>query len=179
MSLINIEIKARTANADFIRHYLLNHGADFKGIDEQTDTYFNVSNGRLKLREGNIEKNLIYYNRPNQEGPKQSDFQLFPADDSNSLRHILSAALGIKVTVKKKREIYFIDNIKFHIDSLEGLGNFVEIEASNKNYEIEVAKLHEQCNYYMNEFGIEKSDLINCSYSDMLLELPVGETMTT
>lgn len=174
MSFINIEIKARTSNADFIRKYLLDHGAEFKGIDEQTDTYFNVTQGRLKLREGNIERNLIYYNRPDEDGPKQSDFQLFAVDDTNKLRHILTAALGIKVALKKRREIYFIDNIKFHLDSLEGLGNFLEIEASNKNHRIQVEKLHEQCNFYMKEFGVEEKDLINCSYSDMILHPPSG-----
>ena len=174
MSFINIEIKARTSNADSIREYLLDHGAQFKGIDEQTDTYFNVVQGRLKLREGNIEKNLIYYNRPDQEGPKQSDFQLFAVDDANSLRNILTSALGVKVIVKKKREIYFIDNIKFHLDTLEGLGNFVEIEASNKDHQVSVDKLHEQCAHYMKEFGVGEKDLINCSYSDMLLRPPAG-----
>jgi adenylate cyclase class IV len=55
MPFLNVEIKARCVNADFIRKYLLSENADFKGVDEQTDTYFNVPNGRLKLREGNIE----------------------------------------------------------------------------------------------------------------------------
>ena len=169
MQLINIEIKARTSKAEFIRQYLLDHGADFKGVDEQTDTYFNVSNGRLKLREGNIEKNLIFYNRPDQQGPKQSDFQLLAVDDSNSLRYILTSALGVKVTVKKKREIYFIENVKFHLDSLEGLGNFVEIESSNKDHAISVDKLREQCAFYMKELSIADQDLISASYSDMLM----------
>ncbi len=76
MSFVNIELKARTMRADRIRGYLLQHGADFKGIDQQTDTYFNVPRGRLKLREGNIENTLIYYERPDQSAPKQSDCTL-------------------------------------------------------------------------------------------------------
>ena len=168
MSFINIEIKARTSNADFIREYLISHGAEFRGVDEQTDTYFNVSKGRLKLREGKIENNLIYYNRPDQEGPKQSDFQLFAVNDTNSLREILTAALGIKVTVKKRREIYFIHNVKFHLDTLEELCNFVEIEASNKDQDISADKLREQCSFYMKELHISDQDLISSSYSDML-----------
>jgi predicted adenylyl cyclase CyaB len=169
MSFINIEIKARTYNADRIRKYLFDHSAEFKGTDEQTDTYFNVSNGRLKLREGNIERNLIYYNRPNQEGPKLSDFQLFAVDDSNSLRSMLTAAIGVKVVVRKKREIYFIENVKFHLDTLEVLGNFIEIEASNKSHEISVDKLREQCSFYMKELDISDQYLINSSYSDLLI----------
>jgi adenylate cyclase, class 2 len=169
MTFINIEIKARTANADKIRQYLLNRGADFKGIDHQTDTYFNVPNGRLKLRQGNIETNLIWYQRNNQPGPKQSDFLLTPVADTNTLKHTLTNALGIKVAVVKKREIYFIGNVKFHIDELEGLGTFVEIEASNKTEDLPVEKLQEQCEYYRKAFEIQDKDLLQYSYSDMLL----------
>jgi predicted adenylyl cyclase CyaB len=170
MTFINIEIKARTANADKIRQYLLNRGADFKGIDHQTDTYFNVPNGRLKLRQGNIETNLIWYQRNNQSGPKQSDFLLTPVADANTLKQTLANALGVKVAVVKKREIYFIGNVKFHIDELEGLGTFVEIEASNKTEDLPVGKLQEQCEYYRKAFEIQDKDLLQYSYSDMLLE---------
>lgn len=170
MSYINIEIKARTGNAAFVREYLRKAGADFKGTDIQTDTYFMVPSGRLKLRQGKIENNLIYYDRPDQEGPKQSDFMLTPVQDGEGLKAILTKALGVKVTVVKTREIYYIDNIKFHIDTLEGLGNFVEIEAGNKLADVSVEKLHEQCAFYMKEFGIGEEDLISNSYSDMMLE---------
>lgn len=171
MSFINIEIKARTAHAANIRTFLLNNGADFRGTDLQTDTYFNVPNGRLKLREGNIENNLIWYLRPDQQGPKQSDFQLVKVPDAAGLKTMLTSAMGVKVVVRKKREIYFIENVKFHLDELEGLGQFVEIEASNKNHPLPVEQLHEQCNYYMRAFGIESADLLECSYSDLMLEL--------
>lgn len=170
MSFINIEIKARTVKAGQIRQYLLNRGADFKGIDHQTDTYFNVPNGRLKLRQGNIETNLIWYQRNNQPGPKQSDCLLTPVADANTLKQTLANALGVKVAVVKKREIYFIGNVKFHIDELEGLGTFVEIEASNKTEDLPVEKLQEQCEYYRKAFEILDDDLLQYSYSDMLLD---------
>jgi len=170
MAFTNVEIKARTNKANTIRNFLLDNKAEFKGVDEQTDTYFNVEHGRLKLRQGNIENNLIFYNRPNQSGPKQSDFDVLKVEDSNLLREMLAKSIGIKVLVHKKREIYFIGNVKFHIDSLEGLGQFVEIEASNKEYPVDITQLHQQCIYYMKEFGIEEGDLVNLSYSDMLIE---------
>jgi predicted adenylyl cyclase CyaB len=169
MSFINVEVKARTNKSSLIRSFLLNNGADFKGVDEQTDTYFDVAHGRLKLRQGNIENNLIFYNRPNQSGPKQSNFDLVRVEDSDALRDILEKAIGIKVVVYKKREIYCIENVKFHLDELETLGHFVEIEASNKMHAIDVSKLHEQCAYYIKKFGIEDADLLNVSYSDMVL----------
>lgn len=170
MSFINIELKARTEKADHIRQYLLNRGAEFRGIDRQTDTYFNVPNGRLKLREGNIENNLIWYQRNDQAGPKQSDFILTPVADAASLKQTLTNSLGIKVTVVKKREIYFIGNVKFRVDQLDGLGTFVEVEASNKTEDLPVEKLQEQCEYYRKAFEIRDEDLLQYSYSDMMLD---------
>ena len=170
MSYINIEIKARTGRQEFIREYLRKAKAEFKGRDVQTDTSFVLPSGRLKLRQGAIENNLIWYERPNQAGVKQSDFLLTPVANGEELKSILQKALGIKVTVIKKREIYYIGNVKFHIDELEGLGHFVEIEAGNKLADVPVEKLQEQCRFYMEEFGIKKEDLLANSYSDMLLE---------
>jgi len=170
MSFINIEIKARTSQAGAIRAYLLANNAVFKGTDWQTDTYFNTVRGRLKLRQGNIENNLIYYERKNQAGPKQSDFSLVEIADANALKEILVSAMGLKVAVEKQREIYFIDNVKFHLDTLEQLGSFVEIEASNKYAPLSKEELNKQCVFYMQQFGIQESDLIDISYSDMLLE---------
>jgi adenylate cyclase, class 2 len=170
MSFINIEIKAKTNKAAEIREYLLANNAEFKGTDFQTDTYFNTTKGRLKLRQGNIENNLIYYERANQAGPKQSNFSLLEVMDPEALKAMLAAAIGIKIVVEKQRGIYFIGNIKFHLDTLKQLGSFVEIEASNKYAPLSTEDLNEQCNFYMKEFGIEDSDLVNISYSDMLLE---------
>ena len=138
MPYINIEIKARTNKTEQIRQFLVDNNADYKGLDIQTDTYFNVLKGRLKLRQGNIENNLIFYDRQNSSGPKQSDFDLTEVKDIDTLKSILTKAIGVKVVVTKKREIYFIRNIKFHLDTLEELGQFVEIEATNKNTNLPV-----------------------------------------
>ena len=170
MAFINIEIKARTDNQEQIRAILKSKNADFKGIDHQIDTYFNVSSGRLKLREGNIENQLIYYQRKNQEGPKQSDVTLFKSDPGSSLKEVLTKALGILVVVEKKREIYFIDNVKFHLDTVEGLGTFVEIEAIDINGTIGKEKLSEQCRFFLDLFNIPGEDLVPVSYSDLLLQ---------
>ncbi len=171
MAFLNIEIKARTQRTNQIRKFLLDNGADFKGTDYQTDTYFNVPNGRLKLRQGNIENSLIYYERANTKGPKPSDFNLVKIDNGNELKELLAHALGMKITVTKQREIYFIENVKFHLDTLGQLGNFVEVEASNIHRPLSLERLNEQCNYYIEQFGIKEEDMINFSYSDMLLAL--------
>ncbi|OSZ77801.1 adenylate cyclase [Chitinophagaceae bacterium IBVUCB2] len=169
MTSLNVEIKAKCNNPSSIRKYLLDN-ADFKGVDEQTDTYFNVQHGRLKLREGNIENNLIFYERTNQAGPKNSHFNLVKVADAKGLKETLEKSIGIKVVVQKRREIYYIDNVKFHIDEVPGLGVFVEIEAGNILADLSQEQLNEQCNFYLKEFGINEEDLIEVSYSDMLLE---------
>ena len=170
MPFLNVEIKARSNNQAGIRNYLLVNNADFKGVDEQTDTYFNVKNGRLKLREGNIENNLIFYERANQAGPKNSHFHLVKVEDAKAMKEILTKSMGVKVVVKKKREIYYISNVKFHIDEVPGLGSFVEIEAGNILADLSMEQLKEQCDFYIQDFGIEKEDLVEVSYSDILLE---------
>lgn len=170
MSYLNVEIKARCSDPSSIRQYLILNGAEFKGLDEQTDTYFNVPNGRLKLREGNIENNLIYYERTNQSRPKNSHFNLVKIEDAEGLRVVLTKSIGIKVVVQKRREIYYINNVKFHIDEVPGLGSFVEIEAGNILADLSQEQLKEQCDFYLKEFGIKETDLIDVSYSDMLLE---------
>jgi adenylate cyclase, class 2 len=171
MPYLNVEIKARCPDPSFVRNFLKNNGADFKGVDEQTDTYFNVSNGRLKLREGNIENNLIFYNRTNQAGPKSSHFHLVKIGDVKGLKEVLERSCGIKMIVRKCREIYYIDNVKFHIDDVPRLGSFIEIEAGNILANKTEAELLDQCNFYLKEFGIKEEDLVAESYSDMLMKV--------
>jgi predicted adenylyl cyclase CyaB len=170
MPHINIEIKARCTDQDRIREILKSENADCKGIDHQIDTYFKSPNGRLKLRQGTIENSLIFYNREDKEGPKQSEVTLLNVDPTNSPRDILVQAMGVLVEVDKEREIYFIENIKFHLDTVKGLGTFVEIEAIDSDGSIGKETLLEQCNEYLEKFGIQNDDLISVSYSDMLLE---------
>ncbi len=169
MSHLNVEIKAKSKNSSFVRQYLIDHNAEFKGLDEQTDTYFNVRNGRLKLREGNIENNLIYYNRANETGPKSSHFRLVKIEDATGLKEVLTKSCGIKMIVKKRREIYYIENVKFHIDEVPGLGSFIEIEAGNILANKTESELLDQCNFYLKEFGIKEEDLLAESYCDLLL----------
>lgn len=170
MSIQNIEIKARCHNPDAIRDILQKHNADFIGTDHQIDIYFQVPQGRLKLRKGSIEQKLIFYQRNNQKGPKSSDIHLVPAAHPQKMQALLESALGTKVIVDKQREIYFIDNIKFHIDEVDELGSFMEIEAIDKDGTIGEEKLQQQCQKYINLFSIQEEDLIAESYSDLLLK---------
>jgi len=166
---LNVEIKARCTDQQTIRDILRSKNADFRGTDHQTDTYFSVPRGRLKLREGNIENALVYYEREDQGGPKQAQVTLYPAASGGALKEILSKSLGVLVVVKKQREIYFIDNVKFHLDVVAGLGAFVEIEAIDKGGTIGKARLRTQCQTFLDLFRISPNDLVAVSYSDLLL----------
>ncbi len=165
----NFEIKAKCSNPDKIRDILKSQKAKFKGKDHQIDTYFKIPKGRLKLRQGTIENNLIHYQRSNQQGPKQSNITLYQTSNKKSLKDILVKSLDILVVVDKQREIYFIKNVKFHIDQVKGLGSFVEIEAINKDGTISKEDLLKQCQFFINLLEIKDQDLVSGSYSDLLL----------
>lgn len=170
MNHINIEIKAKCADQEKVREILTSRNADFKGVDHQIDTYFKANSGRLKLREGNIENSLIYYEREDKEGPKQSNVILVKLEPGSQLKELLSKSIGVLAVVDKQREIYFIDNVKFHLDDVKGLGTFVEIEAIDAVGNIGREKLLEQCNAYLRLFEIKDIDLLTNSYSDQVLE---------
>lgn len=167
---LNVEIKARCAHLDEARKVLQELGADYKGTDHQTDTYFVVPNGRLKLRQGNIENALIFYHRENAASPKGSQVNMIQVQEGEALKSLLTEALGVKVEVKKSREIYFIDNVKFHLDQVYPLGTFAEIEAIDKAGTLGADHLLKQCEHYMQLLRIAPGDLLSHSYSDMLLD---------
>ncbi|MFH1208571.1 MAG: class IV adenylate cyclase [Candidatus Omnitrophota bacterium] len=171
MGSSSVEIKARCSDPNRIRKILLSRDASFKGLDHQVDTYFRVPSGRLKLREGNIENALIYYKRADQKKSKKCDAMLFPCKKKTSLKKLLTIALGVLTVVDKKREIYFIQNAKFHIDRVKRLGNFVEVEVFGWKGSAGVAKLREQCELYQRLLGIRAQELVADSYSDQLLKL--------
>ena len=164
-SFFNIEIKARCRNPAHVRSVLRKLEAGYKGTDHQIDTYFKINNGRLKLRQGKIENNLVYYQRENKKGPKQADVMLFVV--SGKIKDVLAKSLGILCIVDKKREIYFIGNVKFHIDKVKKLGNFVEIES--KSGKMSRNAMLKQVSRYMKLFGVRNQDLVTHSYSDLIM----------
>lgn len=167
----NIEIKASCSKPEKIHDLLIAAGAEFKGRDHQVDTYFNVNSGRLKSREGNIENALIHYFRPDTSDAKKSEFVLYHSKELQKLKEILERSLGIKVIVDKKRRIYFIDHVKFHIDEVKGLGNFLEIEVTDLDDKLSVEDMEATCNKFISYLGVKKEQLKAKSYSDMMLQI--------
>jgi adenylate cyclase class 2 len=173
-SHLNVEIKARCADPDAVLRRLAELGAEEQGVDRQVDTYFPAAAGRLKLREGGIENYLIHYVRPDERGPKNSQVTLheLDPDDAPAIRDVLAVALGVAVAVSKSRRILWIDNVKFHVDEVEDLGSFVEIEAMDRTGARGRDLLLEQCERYVRLLAIDPADLEPRSYSDLLLALP-------
>ncbi len=168
MTIRNYEFKARTDQLPALEEKLLTLEPRFAGEDRQIDTYFRVAAGRLKLREGNVENALIHYERADTAGAKESKVILYEHRPDARLKEILTKTLGVKTIVDKRRRIYFIDNVKFHFDTLAGLGTFVEVEAIDRDGRFSLDELARQCRHYAAFFGIGESDYIAHSYSDLV-----------
>lgn len=166
----NIEVKVKYANLEAVEKTLLAHGARSVGTDYQTDKYYKIPNGRLKIRRGNIENQLIFYKRNEAADLKQSEIVLLPIDDK--LEFVLDNSLETAVVVKKARQIFFINNAKFHLDEVEGLGRFVEIEIIDADNTLSKEQLAADCEYYIELLDLRNGgEFVPQSYSDLLLEI--------
>jgi len=163
-----IELKARASSLEPARGRVAAMGARYVGTHRQRDTYFNVPGGRLKLREveGEALSKLIYYERENVSEPKKSDVLLHDALGLKSLKAILEKALGTKVVIEKTREIYRQVGTQIHLDTVDGLGTFIEFEREMRDPPADRVVLDE----LMVALGIEEGDLIEGSYSDLMIE---------
>ncbi|MBN2461408.1 MAG: class IV adenylate cyclase [Candidatus Cloacimonetes bacterium] len=168
---INFEIKARYDDLDKARSILKKIKAVYIGSDHQIDTYFQCQRGRLKLREGNIENSFVFYKRQDQTETKRSEVYLHTLKPHTAFKDILDRALGVKVIVDKIRDIYFIDNVKIHLDQVRNLGSFIEIEAIGIGRETPDHILQDQCESLCHILMVEKHNLLSGSYSDMLQNL--------
>ena len=126
----NLEFKVRYDSLDNLLPKLQDLNAEFKALIHQQDTYFHNPKGRLKLREipESDEGWLIYYERPNNEESRYSIYQLCQIPQSEQLKNLLTLSLGIKTIVKKERSFWLYNNTRIHLDRVEGLGDYVELE---------------------------------------------------
>jgi adenylate cyclase class 2 len=167
MKLSTYEFKARLDNDVRVRAALKKLRGRYVGIDHQIDTYFRVPAGRLKIREGRIENALVFYQRSNARRARQSKVELARLPRRSSVRTVLSMALGVLAVVDKRREIFFVGNVKIHLDRVRGLGKFVEVEAIARGGGL--AKVRSQALAFQKLFGILASDIVPQSYSDLIL----------
>ncbi len=126
--MLNIELKAHCDDLGRLRAVCESLGAEGQDPERQVDTYFNVSHGRLKFRELlEAGAELIYYVRDDVAGVRESHYKLYPVEDPEALKAMLTAALGVSVVVAKRRETFVIGNVRIHLDKVQGLGGFVEL----------------------------------------------------
>lgn len=164
----DITIKARCHEPSEAEAILLEQGAHFAGLDVQTDTYYETDYGKLKHRQGNIENVLIHYNRKPSGTAKETEVLLYLKNPSAETITQICGGQQVLRQVKKLRKIFFIDNVKFHIDLVEPLGYFIEIEAIDLEGSIGADILSQQCNHYKNLLQIEEEGLVTSSYADLL-----------
>jgi predicted adenylyl cyclase CyaB len=164
----NIEIKARVQNFDEIRRRAEDLSGSPVEVIPQEDTFFNTPHGRLKLRLlAENRAQLIYYTRPDQEGPKRSDYHISHSSDPASLKRVLELAYGIRGVVRKTRYLYLVGQTRVHLDDVEGLGQFMELEVvmGEKQSDAEGQAITEAL---MASLGVEKTDLLEGAYMDLL-----------
>lgn len=125
----NIEIKARIASVESLLPIAVRVAASEPTLIEQDDSFFDVPHGRLKLRQfadGSAE--LIHYHRADSSGPKASDYVRVPVPDAAALRQALVRACGLRGRVRKQRWLLLAGQTRIHVDRVEGLGDFMELE---------------------------------------------------
>ncbi len=164
----NIEIKARARDFNEIRARAAALADRPVQVISQEDTFFSVPQGRLKLRVRKPDPaQLIYYERPDQDGPKRSDYQIFETEDAEHLRLTLARALGIRGVVRKTRYLYLVGQTRVHVDDVEGLGQFMELEVVLHPGQPD-AEGQAIAHDLMLQLGVEPSDLLEGAYMDLL-----------
>lgn len=164
-----VEVKARCADTERMRRKVLGIGSKYVGTFHQIDTYFNSPRGYLKLRETEGAPSLlIYYDREALAGPKESNVLITEVSDPSGLKGILKSSLGIRVTVEKSRQIFHLKGTEIHLDSVKGLGSFVELERLTKKEPGALKRSRRRVRLLMKRLGITKQDLLRGSYSDLL-----------
>ncbi|KAG7454330.1 hypothetical protein MATL_G00258550 [Megalops atlanticus] len=165
----NVEIKAAVRNLKFLIQRAKELSRSEGTLIRQQDTFFNVQKGRLKLRnlmDGTGQ--LIFYERPDVDGPKLSNYSISLTNDPDGLTRVLSDALGVKGVVKKERHLYMVGQTRVHVDTVEGLGHFMELEVVMKDGQ-SAEEGEAIAHHLMEELGVKKEDLIVGAYMDLLL----------
>ena len=164
----NIEIKARVGDFATLRKRAAELSDTSLQVIRQEDIFFNTEKGRLKLRILPPDRaQLIYYLRSDQEGPKRSDYHIFETPDPENLKRVLELAYGIRGVVNKTRYLYMVGQTRIHVDDVEGLGQFMELEVVMQAGQSD-AEGQAIAEALMTSLGIEKEDLIEGAYMDMM-----------
>src|SRR3954469_21523528 len=164
----NVELKARDPDPERSLERCVALGAEDRGELRQRDTYFAARRGRLKLREqepGAAE--LIAYERADEAQARESRYRIAPVREPEALREALDAALGTVVVVDKRRRLFLWQGVRIHLDRVEGLGAFVELEGVAAAGS-DLAREADQVARLRAELDIGDAAIEAASYSDLL-----------
>ena len=165
----NIEIKARIPSSAALQQRILELGHTKSAVLHQVDTFFPCSNGRLKLRQfddGSAE--LIAYHRSNQASLRHSTYERTELSDGDGMLRALTASLGVRGIIKKRRDLFLVGPTRIHVDQVESLGDFMEIEVvlSPEVQDSEGARIGAE---WLTQLGIEPEAQLAEAYIDLLL----------
>lgn len=168
----NVEIKARLADPAATRRLVEAICDGPPAILRQRDTFFHCPRGRLKLREiaagaGAAQAELIFYERADVAAARQSDYELAPVADPASLAVLLDRALGATRVVEKTRLLFHMGQTRVHLDTVVGLGHFLEIEVVLRPGQ-SAAEGQAIAAGLMRRLDIGPEDLVETAYADML-----------
>ena len=168
----NIEIKARVKDVKVVRKLIEQIAGKVVATLKQVDTYFAVQHGRLKLRTLNDHTSeLIYYVRSDDSSdPRRSDYKRVKVSDKDGFKNALATAIGLRGVVKKKRKLYKIGTTRVHLDEVDDLGTFLELEIPI-TARTDEDKARERAKKLMDDLGVRKEDLLSLSYIDILLAM--------
>jgi predicted adenylyl cyclase CyaB len=164
----NLELKASIPSIKKAVASARGLGASERGVLHQTDTYYRVPRGRLKLRIINgSSAELIAYQRPDQDGGRYSSYVVLPVTDPAETMRILQRMFGVWKVVKKKRTLYIYKNARIHLDVVSGLGTFLEFEVVVKGSRKQARAVFEEL---VTAFDVRPERTFSGSYSDMVPE---------
>ncbi len=165
---VNIEIKARARDFAGLKQRAERLSDGPAEVITQEDTFFHTSHGRLKLRLLAADRaQLVYYERRDQNGPKRSDYRIFTTGDPDSLKAVLSLALGVRGVVRKTRTLYLVGQTRIHLDQVEGLGYFLELEVMLRPGQSD-QEGQAIAQDLMSRLGVAGDDLIDGAYMDLI-----------
>ncbi len=164
----NIEIKARVHDFAALQSRAAALSDAPLQVIPQEDTFFHVPKGRLKLRQLTPDfGQLVYYERPDRDGPKRSNYILAATSEPAALKAALAAALGVRGVVRKRRYLYMSGQTRIHLDDVEGLGQFVELEVVLRADQTD-AEGQAIAEDLMSRLEVRPEDLLEGAYMDIL-----------
>ncbi|AUT60939.1 class IV adenylate cyclase [Paraburkholderia terrae] len=170
----NIEIKARAQHFEQLRERAAALSPDAPLIFRQQDFFYDVPRGRLKLRQfdDGTPAELIFYQRDDRDGPKASYYTRSPVTNPEAMHSLLATALTTRGIVTKERHVYIVGRTRIHLDRVDGLGDFIELEVVLAQDDDEEGGEKEAYAVF-SKLGVPESDLVAVAYVDMLNQEPL------